>query len=56
MSSNRREKASDVFRETNFLFAKKSGFDQAFPQIASLSGTVEENGDGVSEAASHTPP
>ena len=49
MSSSRRQKASDVFQETNLLFAKKSGFDQAFPQIASLSGTVEEDGDGVSE-------
>ena len=49
MSINRRQKASDVFQETNFLFSKKSGFDQAFPQIASLKGTVEENGDGVSE-------
>lgn len=49
MSRNKRQKASDVFRETEFLFAKKSGFDQAFPQIASLSGTVEEDGDGVSK-------
>ena len=48
MSNNKRQKASDIFRETNYLFAKKSGFDQAFPQIASLSGTVEEDGDGVS--------
>ena len=49
MPDNKRQKASDVFRETDFFLAKKSGFDQAFPQVATLSGTVEEDGDGVSE-------
>ena len=49
MPDNKRQKASDVFRETDFFLAKKSGFDQAFPQIATLSGTVEEDGDGVSD-------
>ena len=48
MPDDKRQKASDVFRETNFFLAKKSRF-QAFPQIATLSGTVEEDGDGVSE-------
>ena len=48
MASKSRQKASDVFRESNFLFATKSGFDKAFPQIANLSGTVAEDGNGVS--------
>ncbi|MDE2823841.1 MAG: hypothetical protein OXK79_10090 [Chloroflexota bacterium] len=49
MPRNKRQKASDVFRETNFVFATKSGFDQAFPEITTVSGTVEEDGDGVSD-------
>ena len=48
MPGDKRQKASDVFRETDFFIAKKSGFDEAFPEIASLSGKVEEDGDGVS--------
>ncbi|MYG13168.1 MAG: hypothetical protein F4171_10280 [Gammaproteobacteria bacterium] len=48
MPPNKRQKASDVFRDTNFFIAKKSDFDAAFPEIANLSGTVEEDGDGVS--------
>ena len=52
MPGNKRQKAPDVFRETDFFLAKKSGFDQAFPQIASLSGTVEEDGDGVNDRLS----
>ena len=48
MPRDKRQKASDVFRTTNSFFAKKSSFDEAFPQIASLSCKVEEDGDGVS--------
>jgi hypothetical protein len=36
-----RQKASDVFRESNFLFAKKSPFAEAFPEIADIRIEVE---------------
>ena len=49
MLGKSRQKASDIFQETSFFIAKKSGFDQAFPQIASLSGTVEDNRDDISD-------
>ena len=41
-------KASDVFREANFLLANKGTFDEAFPGVADISIEVEEDGDGVS--------
>ena len=50
MSSNRdREKASDVFRKSNFLFAQKVSFAEAFPTIATLKVVVERSGPGVYE-------
>ncbi|HEV8575174.1 MAG TPA: hypothetical protein VGR43_10765 [Dehalococcoidia bacterium] len=33
MAQERRQKASDVFREKQFLFGGKSPFEKAFPQI-----------------------
>ena len=43
-----RLKASDVFRETNYIFAKKVSFDEAFPEIEDLTVEVEEFGHGIS--------
>lgn len=42
MSSRNHQKASDVFRETDFLFGKTSSFERAFPNILELSVEVEE--------------
>jgi len=39
-----RKKASDVFRETDYVFGK-APFKEAFPQIKSVKVTVEETGD-----------
>jgi len=47
VSRDRREKASDVFRRSNLLFAQKVPFAEAFPEIEALK--VEVN---VSEAGS----
>lgn len=44
-----RQKASDVFRESNLAFAKKVSFDEAFPEIEDLTVEVEESGHGVSD-------
>jgi len=46
---DRRQKASDVFRETNFVFAKKSSFDEAFPEIEELTVEVEASGQGIKD-------
>lgn len=45
----KRQKASDVFRETNFIFGKKGSFDEAFPEIEDLTIEVEKSGNGVKE-------
>ena len=42
-------KASDVFRETQFLFAKKVSFKEAFPEIKKLEIRAKESGYGVYE-------
>jgi hypothetical protein len=44
---DKRQKASDVFAETNFFLGEKVGFEAAFPQIEDLIVEVEEKGDGV---------
>ena len=36
-------KASDVFREADFLFAKKGTFDEAFPDIEDFTIEVTED-------------
>ena len=46
---DRRQKASDVFRESEFVFAQKVSFEEAFPEIEDLTVEVEESGHGVSE-------
>lgn len=45
----KRQKASDVFRETNFIFSEKGSFDEAFPEIEDLTVEVEKSGEGVKE-------
>jgi hypothetical protein len=47
MSRDERMKASDVFRESQFVFAEKAQFADAFPQIASVRIQVEETGRGA---------
>lgn len=44
MGRNDRKKASDVFREANYVFAKKAPFREAFPEIESV--VVRYRGDG----------
>ena len=43
------KKASDVFRDTNYLFSRKVGFDEAFPEIDDLKVVIEECGQGIHE-------
>lgn len=47
MSYRPRQKASDVFREANFVFGKKVSFAEAFPQIDNLVIEVEERGHDI---------
>lgn len=49
MSKNDRLKASDVFRQTNYLFSKKVSFGEAFPEIEDLTVEVEEMGHVIRE-------
>lgn len=44
-----RKKASDVFNESNYVFAKKVGFDEAFSQIEDIRVEVAESGRDVEE-------
>jgi hypothetical protein len=46
-SRPRRPKASDIFRESNFLFAKKASFAEAFPDVAAITVEVDEYGSGT---------
>jgi len=43
----KRQKAQDVFNETNFPFSQKTTFEKAFPEVKSISVDVEEKGRGV---------
>ena len=47
MSRDRREKASDVFRNTDFLFSEKASFSVAFPEIKMIAVEVDESSAGV---------
>lgn len=47
MSRDDRQKASDVFRESNPLLGKTSSFSEAFPEIETLGVEVTEKGDDV---------
>jgi hypothetical protein len=42
MARDDRQKASDVFANTNFVFASKKGFSEAFPTIEEARIEVEE--------------
>jgi len=42
-----RMKASDVFRETNYVFGKKVKFEEAFPEIKTLRVECTEEGYGA---------
>ena len=42
MCTKSRKKASDIFKETNSLFSKKVSFNEAFPDIESISIVVKE--------------
>jgi hypothetical protein len=46
-SRNKRQKASDVFREGNFLLASRVSFSEGFPSIRELRVEVAESGQGV---------
>jgi hypothetical protein len=46
---NRRQKASDVFQQTNYLFPKTDKFDVAFPTIDEIAVEATESGDGIDE-------
>ncbi|MDK2907184.1 MAG: hypothetical protein PWP02_960 [Thermosipho sp. (in: thermotogales)] len=43
----KRLKASDVFRESDYVFSKKVNFEEAFPEIENLKIIVEESGKGI---------
>lgn len=47
MGRQDRKKASDIFRETNFVFSKKGPFKEAFPEIESATVEFSEKGQGV---------
>jgi hypothetical protein len=42
-----RKKAQDVFNETNFVFATKTTFEKAFPEIKNINVEIEETGTGT---------
>lgn len=46
---NEHQKASDVFRESEFVFGQKVSFTEAFPQIADIKIEVKRSGRGVDE-------
>lgn len=46
----RRQKASDVFRESEFVFVSKTdSFDKAFPEIEDVKVEVTESGEGLTQ-------
>lgn len=47
MSRRERQKASDVFREKDYLLGKTTSFGEAFPMIEDLRVVVTEYGDDV---------
>lgn len=50
MPRHQRKKASDVFRDTQFVFGRKVPFSTAFPQVRHVQVLIEESGEGISEA------
>jgi hypothetical protein len=50
MSRRERDKASDIFRKTDFVFSKKVSFEEAYPMIEDINIKVEHLGHyGVGE-------
>ena len=47
MSKRDRKKASDVFRESTFVFGDKVPFEEAFPTIEDIEVRVTETGTGL---------
>jgi len=43
-----RQKASDVFAESNYIFSQKVSFQEAFPELQDARVEVEEDGEGTS--------
>lgn len=48
----KRQKASDVFRESKFVFGGKVPFEEAFPEIKDIKVVCRETGYGVSRYSS----
>jgi hypothetical protein len=46
-SKDIRKKAQDIFNESEFVFSRKVGFDEAFPEIDDITVEVTEDGHGV---------
>jgi hypothetical protein len=44
MSSRDRQKASDIFKNTDYVFSTKVSFDEAFPMIEDIKVVVEHRG------------
>jgi len=49
LEKDKRQKASDVFRESDFVFGRKVSFNEAFPEIEDLTVEVEEWGQGIDD-------
>jgi len=47
MNTQKRQKASDVFADSNLLFRRKGTFEEAFPQIEDITIEVEETDFGM---------
>lgn len=46
---DKRQKALDVFKETDFFLAKKASFDEAFSEIENLTVNIKEDGRGINQ-------
>ena len=42
----KRKKASDIHRETNYVFAKRASFEKAFPEIKIFKIEVQTKSEG----------
>jgi len=47
MGIQHRKKASEVFRDANFVFSKKVSFDEEFPEIEDVKIVVRQSGRGI---------
>lgn len=46
---SRRQKASDIFNESEFVYGSKTSFEKAFPEIEDLKIEVTETGEGTTQ-------